>query len=81
MKFHLRIDPEAEEVIQATVHRRTELVDQIEALGQPFDPERHEAVMHIDDEGFGENEVVQVFQAGFALGDKVIRHAVVQVAN
>ena len=56
-------------------------VDQIEALGQPFDPERHEAVMHIDDEGFGENEVVQVFQAGFALGDKVIRHAVVQVAN
>ena len=56
-------------------------VAEIEAQGQPFDPERHEAVMHIDDENFGENEVAQVFQAGFLLGDKVIRHAVVQVAN
>ena len=56
-------------------------VAEIEAQGQPFDPERHEAVMHIDDENFGENQVAQVFQAGFLLGDKVIRHAVVQVAN
>ncbi len=56
-------------------------VTEIEAQGQPFDPERHEAVMHIEDENFGENEVAQVFQAGFLLGDKVIRHAVVQVAN
>ena len=56
-------------------------VEEIEAQGQPFDPERHEAVMHIDDENLGENEVAQVFQAGFLLGEKVIRHAVVQVAN
>ena len=56
-------------------------VAEIEAQGQPFDPERHEAVMHIDDENFGENQVAQVFQAGFLLGDRVIRHAVVQVAN
>lgn len=56
-------------------------VAEIEAQGQPFDPERHEAVMHVDDENFGENQVAQVFQAGFILGDKVIRHAVVQVAN
>ena len=56
-------------------------VTEIEAKGQPFDPERMEAVMHIDDESFGENEVAQVFQAGFTLGDKVIRHAIVQVAN
>ena len=56
-------------------------VTEIEAKGQPFDPERMEAVMHIDDESFGENEVAQVFQAGFMLGDKVIRHAIVQVAN
>ncbi len=56
-------------------------VAEIEAQGQPFDPERHEAVMHIEDENLGENEVAQVFQAGFLLGDKVIRHAVVQVAN
>ena len=56
-------------------------VTEIEAQGQPFDPERHEAVMHVDDENLGENEVAQVFQAGFLLGDRVIRHAVVQVAN
>ena len=56
-------------------------VSEIEAQGRPFDPERHEAVMHVGDENLGENEVAQVFQAGFVLGDKVIRHAVVQVAN
>ena len=37
--------------------------------------------MHIDDENFGENEIAQVFQAGFKMGDKVIRHSIVQVAN
>ena len=56
-------------------------VTEIEAKGQPFDPEKHNAVMHIDDENYGENEVAQVFQAGFAMGDKIIRHAIVQVAN
>ena len=56
-------------------------VTEIEALGQSFDPEKHNAVMHIDDETYGENVVSQVFQAGFMLGDKVIRHAIVQVAN
>ena len=56
-------------------------VTEIEAKGQPFDPEMHNAVMHIDDENYGENEVAQVFQAGFTMGDKVIRHAIVQVAN
>ena len=56
-------------------------VTEIEAKGQPFAPNRHNAVMHIDDENLGENVVAQVFQAGFMLGDKVVRHAVVQVAN
>ena len=56
-------------------------VKEIEAKGQPFDPEKINAVMHIDDEAFGENEVAQVFQAGFEMGDKVIRYAIVQVAN
>lgn len=56
-------------------------VTEIVALGQPFDPEKHNAVMHIDDENLGENVVAQVFQAGFMLGDKIIRHAIVQVAN
>ena len=56
-------------------------VEEIPAKGQTFDPEKHNAVMHIDDENFGENEVAQVFQAGFTMGDKVIRYAIVQVAN
>ena len=56
-------------------------VTEIEALGTPFDPEKHNAVMHIDDENLSENTVAAVFQAGFMLGDKVIRHAIVQVAN
>ena len=49
--------------------------------GKPFDPEKHNAVMHIDDENLEENTVAQVFQKGFLLGDKVIRFATVQVAN
>ena len=56
-------------------------VTEIEAKGQQFDPEKMNAVMHIDDEAYGENEVTQVFQAGFQMGDKVIRYAIVQVAN
>ena len=56
-------------------------VTEIPALGQPFDPNLHNAVMHIDDENFEENTVSQVFQAGFRCGEKVIRFAMVQVAN
>ena len=54
---------------------------EIKAKGQSFAPEKMNAVMHVDDENFGENEVAQVFQAGFELNGKVIRHAIVQVAN
>ena len=56
-------------------------VTEIEAQGAPFDPEKHNAVMHIDDETYGENVVSQVVQAGFEMNGKVIRHAIVQVAN
>nr|WP_326171618.1 nucleotide exchange factor GrpE [uncultured Oscillibacter sp.] len=56
-------------------------VEEIQAQGQPFDPEAMNAVMHVDDENLGENVVAQVFQAGFRLGEKVVRHAIVQVAN
>ena len=56
-------------------------ITEIEALGQPFDPTLHNAVMHIEDENFGENTVAEVFQAGFRLGDKVVRFAMVKVAN
>ncbi len=50
-------------------------------VGDGFDPTLHNAVMHIEDENQGENTVCQVFQKGFKLGEKVIRFAMVQVAN
>ena len=56
-------------------------VQKIESLGQTFDPNKHNAVMHVDDESLGENVIVDVFQEGFAMGDKVIRFAMVKVAN
>ena len=56
-------------------------VSEIDAAGQPFDPNVHNAVMHVEDEAFGENTVAEVFQAGFMLGEKVIRFAMVKVAN
>lgn len=49
--------------------------------GTAFDPNLHEAVMHTEDDTLGENEVAQVFQKGYILKDRVVRHAVVQVAN
>ena len=56
-------------------------VTEIAAEGEKFDPKKHNAVMHVEDESFGENEIVEVFQRGFTLGDKVIRFAMVKVAN
>ena len=56
-------------------------VEEIKALGETFDPERHYAVLHVEDENYGENEVVEVLQKGYTRGDKVIRYAVVKVAN
>lgn len=56
-------------------------VTEIDAAGQPFDPNIHNAVMHVEDESLGENTVAEVFQAGFKLADKVIRFAMVKVAN
>ena len=49
--------------------------------GETFDPNLHNAVLHIDDEGLGENVIAQVFQKGFKIGDKIVRFAMVQVAN
>ncbi len=51
------------------------------AAGDAFDPNLHNAVMHIDDENLGENTIAQVFQKGFKIGEKVVRFAMVQVAN
>ena len=56
-------------------------VKPIEAVGQPFDPNYHNAVMHEDNEEAGENEVVAEFQKGYMYHDDVIRHSMVKVAN
>lgn len=56
-------------------------VEEIEALEKDFDPETMEAVMHIEDENAGESQVVEVLKKGYIKGEKVIRHAVVKVAN
>ena len=56
-------------------------VKKIESLGQSFDPKLHNAVMHVEDESLGENTIAEVFQEGFTVNDKVIRFAMVKVAN
>ena len=56
-------------------------VKPIEAVGKEFDPNLHNAVMHIDDENYGESEVVEEFIKGYMIKDKVLRHSVVKVAN
>ena len=56
-------------------------VFEIEALGKEFDPNLHNAVMHVEDETVGENTVVEVFMKGYARGDKVLRYSMVKVAN
>ena len=50
-------------------------------VGEEFNPELHNAVMKIEDDSLGENTIAQVFQTGYKTGDKIIRHAMVQVAN
>ncbi len=56
-------------------------VEEIDALNQPFNPELHNAVMHVEDEALPESTVCEVFAKGYKLGDLVIRHAMVKVAN
>lgn len=68
----------------------TQLVESLKGLGvtameaapgTAFDPNKHNAVMHVENDELGENVIAAVFQQGFEMGDKVIRHAMVQVAN
>ena len=72
--------------VEMTMTGLVEILKKMEVAvyGEPgdiFDPNLHNAVMHIDDDNYKEGEIVQVFQKGFSLGDKVIRHAMVQTAN
>ena len=79
-------DPNFYRGVEMTMTQLTEIfaklgVTPIEAAGQPFDPAEHNAVVHVEDESLGENTVVEEFQKGFKLNDKVIRFAMVKVAN
>ena len=56
-------------------------VEEIKSVGEAFNPEFHNAVMHIDDDEQGENVIVEEFQKGYKIGDRVIRHSMVKVAN
>ena len=80
-------DAEYKKGVEMTMTQLTESlkglnVTVIEAsAGTTFDPNFHNAVMHVEDESLGENVIAEVFQQGFQIGDKVIRHAMVKVAN
>lgn len=72
--------------IEMTVNQFIEIlksmgVEDFGAQGETFDPNFHNGVMHIEDETFGENEIVDVFMKGYKMGDKIIRPATVKVAN
>ena len=56
-------------------------IEEIDAKGQPFDPELHNAVMHVEDDTLGEGVVADVLQKGYKMGDRVLRYAMVTVAN
>lgn len=56
-------------------------VDEISAVGEIFNPEYHNAVMHIEDEQYGDNVIIEEFQKGYKVKEKVIRHSMVKVAN
>ncbi len=56
-------------------------VERFGEVGEEFDPNIHSGVMHVDDESLGENVIAEVFSKGYRMGDRIIRHAVVKVAN
>jgi molecular chaperone GrpE len=55
--------------------------EQIKAVGEPFDPNFHDAVMHVEDESVGENIIIEELRKGYKLKDRIIRHSMVKVAN
>ena len=80
-------DTEYKKGVEMTMTQLTESLKGLNATvieasaGTTFDPNFHNAVMHVEDEALGENVIAEVFQQGFQIGDKVIRHAMVKVAN
>ena len=80
-------DTEYKKGVELTMTQLTESLKGINvtvidaAAGTAFDPNFHNAVMHVEDESLGDNVIAETFQQGFQIGDKVIRHAMVKVAN
>lgn len=74
-------DKKGIELIVSAIHTTLEKMGVQEIETKAFDPNLHNAVMHIDDENLGEGEIVEVFQKGYVLGERVIRYAMVKVAN
>lgn len=74
-------DKKGIEMIVSAVHQTLEKMGVSEVETKTFDPSLHNAVMHVDDESLGEGEIVEVFQKGYTRGDRVIRYAMVKVAN
>lgn len=80
-------DTEYKKGVELTMTQLTESLKGINvtvidaAAGTAFDPNFHNAVVHVEDESLGENVIAETFQQGFQIGDKVIRHAMVKVAN
>lgn len=71
-----------EMIFQSFMKTMTDLsVEEIGKVGEQFNPDLHNAVMHIEDESLGENVVAQVLQKGYRIGERVVRYAMVQVAN
>ena len=77
----------SEEALQIAVKRREvkskgeKVIKEIEGVGSTFNPEYHEAVSLVQDEALGEKEIKEVFRKGYKIGEKVIRHSMVVVAN
>ena len=79
-------DPDYKKGVEMTMNQLVKVMEGLGVtsfgeIGEVFDPARHNAVMHVEQEGLGENVIAEVFQKGFLVGEKVIRFAMVKVAN
>ena len=87
LEMALKYAPEGDQMRKGVEMTLTKFDEVFEKLGvseietKTFDPNLHNAVMHIEDEALGEGEIVEVFQKGYKRGDKIIRYAMVKVAN
>ena len=87
LEMAVKFGGEGEQILKGVEMTIAKFKEALEKLGvteieaKTFDPNFHNAVMHVEDENFGENEITEVFQKGYKKGDKIIRYAMVKVAN